>query len=495
MPASSAAALERNSTARWARILLLGALLLGLLRFFRLGHWSLWIDESLTYTDWHVGLEGGEIHNPLGYALIAAAVRVMGGVPDEFALRILPALAGFATIPVTYLAFRRFAGELRSAAAALLVAASSWHVYWSQNARFYTFAQLAGLVGAWLFLAGLRRGTAWRSVVGLLCVALGALFHPTVALLLPALVAAPFVLGWIGWPLDDRARRTARRCLAAACVVMLAGAKWAWDAWTTFELQKGQGESFSAISSSLAHYVKTTGFFVTPVLGAGALCGIGFAWKRRERAGLFVVVVVLAVLLLAAWAAVMVRVSAQYVFFLLPWIALLACLPLPRDPEPEESATTDRSHRSLRGGGAVAYLLVLLVPALATTVLYFTVRAGERPPWKAAYELVWNQRQPGDLVLGMHASVGEYYLSPRNKDLRHPLQIGWLDFFHAGDPEAWSRYPRRAWYVINPEEFLDWRPEDAESFQRMLREECRLVKAFPLYVESRDLSVWVYLRE
>jgi hypothetical protein len=108
---------------------------------------------------------------------------------------------------------------------------------------------------------------------------------------------------------------------------------------------------------------------------------------------------------------------------------------------------------------------------------------------------VWNQRHDGDLVLGMHASVGEYYLSPRNDDLRHPLQIGWLDFFHRRDPETWSRYPRRAWYIVNPEEFLDWPAEDADAFQRMLREECRLVKAFPLYVESRDLSVWVYLRE
>src|SRR5512147_2928464 len=65
LPAATSAAAENaaegNSTGvRAARWLLLLALVLGLLRFFRLGHWSLWIDESLTYTDWHVGLEGGE---------------------------------------------------------------------------------------------------------------------------------------------------------------------------------------------------------------------------------------------------------------------------------------------------------------------------------------------------------------------------------------------------------------------------------------------------
>jgi hypothetical protein len=30
--------------------------------------------------------------------------------------------------------------------------------------------------------------------------------------------------------------------------------------------------------------------------------------------------------------------------------------------------------------------------------------------------------------------------------------------------------------------------------RRFLAEECRLVACYPLYVESRDLSVWVYLR-
>jgi hypothetical protein len=48
--------------------------------------------------------------------------------------------------------------------------------------------------------------------------------------------------------------------------------------------------------------------------------------------------------------------------------------------------------------------------------------------------------------------------------------------------------------MFNPEQLYDWEECDRLDFQRFLVEECRLVKCFPLYVESRDLSVWVYMR-
>ncbi|MDZ4772680.1 MAG: hypothetical protein SGI72_06040 [Planctomycetota bacterium] len=481
---------DASSRPRVARYIFALALVVALVRFVRLSHWSLWLDEALTWTDWHIGLEGGEIHNPAGYALIAWAVKMCGGVPDEFALRILPATVGFLCVPLTWFAFRRFAGELRASCTALLLAASSWHVYWSQNARFYTLAQACTLIGTGLLLSAYLRGSTVRAFLGLATIAAGAAFHPSVVFLLPAVVLAPFVMRALGVPLADPARRVAKHCLFAGVLAALVGAKWAYDAWRTYVIQKGiqadAADSSAEVWASVGHYLKTTGFFVTPLVFTGVLCGVWFAWKRREREGLFVAIVVILCLAAALVAALIVKVAAQYVFFLLPWILLLACTPLARDratPEP-------------RLGGAVsfAFVTLLLLPTLVTTGLYMTVRRGERPQWRDAYDFVWNERRDGDLVLGMHATVGEYYLSPRATDLRFPIQVGWLDWFHTFDAKTWSKYPRRAWFVVNPEEFYDWKPDEAAAFQRMLREECRLVKAYPLYVESRDLSVWVYLR-
>lgn len=479
-----------DPTARW---ILLLAFLLGLDRFWRLSRWSLWFDETATWTDAHLGLAKTEIGHPLGYRAIALVVDLLGGVPDEFALRFLPALAGWLAVLLTYWAFRPLAGSRRAAAAALLVAASSWHVYWSQNARFYTMAQAASLLGAGLLVRGLWRRKPVLSALGFACAGAAAAFHPSAGLVLPALAVAPLLLRLRPGvrPLPDV--RVAVGILALFAVALLVRYDWARRTIATYVYQKPQ--------SSPVHLLLTTGFYVTPLLAAGAFGGTILAYLRRDAHHLFAAIVASLVLAAALAMSLYARISAQYVFVILPWIALLACVPFapaPADatvlagageaaPVPREDGPAVRHLRT-------AWLAVLVLPALATSVLYFTVRAGERPRWREAYEYVWNQREEGDLVLGMEASVGEYYLNPSATDLRHPAHVGWLDSWRAREPVVWAKHARRTWLILNPEQLHDWNPTDAARMRRFLAEECRLVECYPLYVESRDLSVWVYVR-
>jgi len=469
----------KDPTARW---ILFFALLIGLDRFWRLSRWSLWFDETATWTDAQVGPDQSEISHPLGYRAIALAVDWLGGVPDEFALRFLPALAGWLAVPLTYWAFRPLAGKRRAAAAALIVAASSWHVYWSQNARFYTMAQDVSLLGAGLLLRGLWGRKTVLSALGFACAGAAALFHPSAGLVLAALAVAPLLLRLVRGvrPLPDV--RVAIGILALFAVALLVRYDWARRTIATHIYNKPQ--------SSPAHLLLTTGFYVTPLLCVGALAGTILAFLRRDARHLFAALVASLVLAAALTMSLFARISAQYVFVVLPWIALLACVPLEAGEDAEEEAAAGASLGYLRS----AWLAVLVLPALATSVLYFTVRSGERPRWREAYEYVWNQREEGDLVLGMEASVGEYYLNPSATDLRHPTHVGWLDSWRAREPFVWAEHARRTWYILNPEQLYDWNPSDAERMRRFLAEECRLVQCYPLYVESRDLSVWVYVR-
>ena len=467
-----------DGASRWV---LAAALLLGLVRFWRLSRWSLWFDEAATWTDAHHGLRGGEIANPLGYRAIAWTVRLLGGVPDEFALRFLPALAGWCTIPLAYWAFRPRAGRLRSAAAALLLAASSWHVYWSQNARFYTLAQALSLAGAGFLVRGLWRRRIPSSILGFALAAGAAAFHPSAALMLPAFVLAPFLVRFLGprsRPLPDVRASGALLVLLALFLLLRIG--WAWRTIENYIGQKPQSDP--------AHFLLTTGFYVTPLVLTGALAGTAVAIARRDVFHVFAAIVVALALAAALGMSFLARVSAQYVFVALPWFALLACVPLKgppgKDGAPERSATALR----------VGWLAVLLLPSLASVALYFTVRKGERPQWREAYEYVWNRREEGDLVLGMEATVGEYYLNPLRTELRNTVRVAWLDRFRALEPESWAEHARRTWYILNPEQLLDWKPKDAAAMRRFLAEECRLVACYPLYNESRDLSVWVYVR-
>lgn len=479
-PNASVNTVPESGGDRIARRILAAALILGLLRFVRLSTWSLWIDESLTWTDVHHGIVGGEIQNPFGYRLVEWTVALLGGVASEFSLRLLPAIAGWACIPVAYFAFRNLFGARRAAVASLLVAVSSWHLYWSQNARFYTLAQLTTLLGAWILLAALVRGSVLRAGLGLALAAAGALFHPSSILLLPAFALAPFFLGRIKRPIAFGSELVARALLAVGIVGALISAGWIFKTWDTYAYQKGQ----TGALSSIAHYLKTTGFFVTPVLASGVLVGTWFAITSRRGADLFAVLVVLGAVATAFVAAAFVRVSAQYVFVVLPWIALVAALPV-----------GSRGEQGLGRRGEVAWILVLAFPALVTSFLYLTVRGGERPPWREAYQHVANSRASGDQIFGMAAPVGEFYLAPENTDLRRPTALASLDLYHARMPEHWAAKGRRQWFVVNPEDFLGWDPRDASDFQRFLREECRLDRDWPLYVESRDLSVRVYVRD
>jgi 4-amino-4-deoxy-L-arabinose transferase-like glycosyltransferase len=466
---------------RAARWILFFALLIALDRFWKLSRWSLWFDETATWTDAQAGPGGSELGHPLGYRAIALVVEALGGVPDEFALRFLPALAGWLAVPLTYWAFRPLAGSRRAAAAALLVAASSWHVYWSQNARFYTMAQDVSLIGAGLLLRGLWQRRTVLSALGFACAGAAALFHPSAGLVLPALAVAPLLLRLARGmrPLPDV--RVAIGILALFAVALLVRYDWARRTIATYVYNKPQ--------SSPAHLLLTTGFYVTPLLCVGALFGAVLAFLRRDARHVFGVLVACLVMAAALCMSLFARISAQYVFVVLPWIALLACVPLESADECEVPEARSPA-RYLR----VAWLAVLVLPALATSVLYFTVRAGERPRWREAYEYVWNQREEGDLVLGMEASVGEYYLNPSATDLRHPTHVGWLDSWRAREPFVWAEQARRMWLILNPEQLYDWDPADAERMRRFLAEECRLVQCYPLYVESRDLSVWVYVR-
>jgi len=465
----------RPSDESGARLLLALALALGLVRFWRLGTWSLWIDEALTLAD---SLKGTSFRNFLGYGLMGVYLDQLPLRPDEFALRLPAAVLGWLSLPLTAWAFAPLVGRRAAAGGALLMALSSWHVYWSQNARFYTFALVLSVLGSGLTIRGLVQGRLAQLAAGLAVAAAAGLAHPGAFTLLPVLVAAPSVARAIGRPLPGSSPRTERRLFALGLLGVLAGLPWARGVWETWKQARGGGTP--------VHFVMTVGYFFTPLLGAAALAAGVLAFRARRAGALFTALVALGVLALWIAVATLARASAQFVFFLLPWVVTLAATPLA-----QKSATT----RGAPGASGAAWMFVLCLTLGADLGLYFTERGGGRPPWRDAYRYVWNQRSPGDLIFGMEAPVGEYYLDPTATELRTPASVTYLNRERPEWLDLWSRRPRRTWYVINREQMNDLRPPDRAELARILREECHLAKSFELRADARDLSVHVYLRD
>ena len=120
-------------------ILAVITLLAAALRFYKLGMWSFWVEEFHTVR--HTAAIDS-IESILGslraiYYILNKPVFLLLG-ETEWTARALPVVFGVLAIPLTYWITRRLFGFSIAILAAFLLAISPWHLYWSQNARFYT---------------------------------------------------------------------------------------------------------------------------------------------------------------------------------------------------------------------------------------------------------------------------------------------------------------------------------------------------------------------
>ena len=131
-----------------------------LLRFSGLGQPSLWLDEILHVTiatqvsalPWHAWLFGFGFEVENGALFYAGQLLPRAFAEGETAVRLAPALAGTLTIPLLGLAGRALGGPAAGVAAALLLAVSPFHVYFSREGRVYALIMLVAALLLWIFL-------------------------------------------------------------------------------------------------------------------------------------------------------------------------------------------------------------------------------------------------------------------------------------------------------------------------------------------------------
>jgi 4-amino-4-deoxy-L-arabinose transferase-like glycosyltransferase len=142
------------------------------LRLGQLAFRPLWWDEgwSLYFAKTDVSsllqLTAVDIHPPLYYLILKLWIGIVG--PSPIAVRLFSVLVGTAAVPLLYATGRRLWGGTAGLVAALLLAVSPLHIYYSQEVRMYGLVTLLGL--AVLFFAlrwepgGQRRGN-WAGYV------------------------------------------------------------------------------------------------------------------------------------------------------------------------------------------------------------------------------------------------------------------------------------------------------------------------------------------
>jgi hypothetical protein len=453
----------------WA--LPIAVVLLLLLRFAGLGRWGLWIDEAFTLHDSRSWSWDQLTQFPLNLWLTSWWTSGFDGPPSEGLLRALPAAFGALGIAATWWTFRGTLGSERAAFAALVLGLSSWHVFWSQSARGYTLAQGLSLGGGGLMLSGCALASWPRYVTGVALAGLAAFAHPSAAMLLPAFVYAPWICKKLGAPL--RWSPSTRAIVVITLVGVGVAATWGQALFSEYSSKKA--------GASVTHLALSGAFFVGPPVALAAAWSAWDGWRRRKSELLLPALVLACVLAVAFLAAGFVRVAAQYVFVALPWIAALA------------SGVFFEGTRWNGARRALAAAVVLW--GVADLALYFTLRHGDRPRWKEAYQFVAEERGPDDLVIGMALPVAEYYLAPSNPFPREPLDVARLTEYDDNVIDVWARRERRAWIVLSPEDMQDWPRAQRERFEGFLRDRCQRTRVFGVSASPRRLDVEVWLHD
>lgn len=194
----------------WSRrsLPLIPVALLGLgLRLHDYDRLNLWFDEGATILfaklPWPtvLGFHGQyEPHPPLYYATVKLVTLFL---PVATAGRLLSVVCGAMTVVVLYALAARLTGRLPALAAALLLAVSPLHIWYSQEARMYVpsvllvaFSYLA-LVGGWQAERPVTRW-GWAVLYGLAVLLAMYVVYSSLYALLPQVVILA-LLGWRRW--------------------------------------------------------------------------------------------------------------------------------------------------------------------------------------------------------------------------------------------------------------------------------------------------------
>jgi mannosyltransferase len=462
------------------------------LRFYRLGEWSFWIDEIITVTASAYIADWPPARLPLYLVFTRVALELFGTA--EWSARLAPALAGVLAIPVLYFLSRRLFGPAVALIATVLLALSPWHLFWSQNARFYTLLLLFYTLGLLLFLISWREKRPVYALLGFFFLILAARERSTGFFFVPVL-ASYLVYLWLTAP--GRELAINRRLLlpmfglvAAFAIydlsLMLLGRDGSLTAsiWRTFVGSQNQNPLRLAMSiafqigAPLVCLGIAGGFWLLrrgargPGAGMAARYGRGLALaildgaRRLDPAVAFLVVsAVLPPLLLVVLSLFMFTVD-RYVFMTLPFWCLLAALAL--------RALAERHGR----GPAVALLLALALVSVGQLVLYYEFQNGNRPAWRQAMAVVGQRQEPGDSVLSTTPRVAHYYLGDEVRDINN------------FQPQLIQSRQGRTWFIID--DSLGWvKP----ALHDWIRQNATLVEVLDVALPGKSLAIRVYLYE
>lgn len=375
--------------------LVVGITLIGVaLRLYQIGDWSFWIDEMITVQAAQ-GLTAWDVTQyPAFLAFVGAAMGILG--TSEWSARLIPAIVGVLTIPALYLISRRMFDEKVALIAVLLLALSPWHIYWSQNARFYTIVLLLFTTALFAFYVAIEDDRPSYLVISGALLFLAARERVFAMFLVP-IAGLYLVLVYI-LPFEKPKGLTRRNVVL---LLMLGGGLTLLFSLPFLQIPSQWTETFDRINTGPLWLASGVAFYVgIPAIVIGAFSGM-YLLQRKDRAALLLVIAAIIPLAGVMFLSLVQYAANRYVFMTLPSYLILAAVGVR-----ELIKRSDPGVRLMAAG----LLTVLVLTSLSENVLYYQYQNGNRDDWKGAFEILRAEMQPGDLVVSSDPRLSDYYL-------------------------------------------------------------------------------------
>jgi mannosyltransferase len=461
----------------WTHLELAGVLsitvLAGVLRFYHLGAWSFWRDE--VYTVLHSIQPTLQGSKPVWYLITHLSISSLG--ISEWSARLPSAITGTLAIPVTYLLLRRICGSQAAMIAALLIAVSPWHLYWSQNARFYILVSLLTSMAILIFYRALEENRLPYLLGSILLFGLAVISHETALLSAAAVAAYVLLLAWLKplRPAGFTLRNLGIPVAAASLFILLFVVRLilklpAWEQINWQEINPfWLGPEQSALINNNPIWL---GSVVAYYIGVPILCmavfGSAYLVWRRDRLAILLSLATIIPVAAIMLASLFYYSASRYMF-----AAAIPCIILAG----QAAGALIRQLPTNAKWLGFAVVALLAIGPLSEDVLYYRYQNGNRFDYRGAYQIVQQHLQPGDLVLCDAPELGDYYLKTK---IAQPIA--------SVDLTRLSAEQRRAWFVI------DVQPTDLNSPVRLwLASNTVLIANLDVHASARTFVSRVHL--
>ena len=443
-----------------------------LLRFWNLGQWSFWIDEVFTVRDAEgFSLESWQsIPNPIPYLAVKLSIALAND--SEWGSRFIPCIVGIVSIPAIFGLGRTLFNWQIGFLSGMFMACSSWHLFWTQNARYPIFILLFAILTAWLFYLSLERDSTLLTVGALVSCFCLILSHTLSVVIVPALAAYAIIClleksnkkRWLNLIIFFLPFAMPVLALLLPEVRGYLFSGWGRNEWQRSPLY---------ILLTLVHGVSI------PIAVAAFFGFVATPFNRGTRFLLCYAGIPLGLFLVASQ---LQNVAGYYLFWTIPAYFILA------------GVACERIWKAVvpQPGGKILGIFVpcvLVVTLLSQTYLYFWIENGGRPRWREAFKAIEAQKHPTDNIVLSEPEMGKYYLPELT-----PIYIGRLLDDKEGFERQWETSGReRLWFVVDVASFNVF--DTNAAVRSWIRERGHLVTTLPAFSRAKDRTIHIYLLE